>query len=93
MKYYLYLITNYKNRVLYLGVTNDLKRRIREHRDGMNDGFSKKYNCSKLVWFEEFEDIRFAIEMEKKMKKWKREYKDNIINEKNPDWEDLFKFI
>ena len=93
MKYYLYLLTNYKNTVLYLGVTNDLKRRIKEHKDGINKGFSKKYKCNKLVWFEEFEDIRFAIEMEKKMKKWKREYKENLINEKNPEWKDLFEFM
>ncbi len=93
MKYYLYLLTNYKNTVLYLGVTNDLKRRVKEHKDGTNKGFSKKYKCNKLVWFEEFEDIRFAIEMEKKMKKWKREYKENLINEKNLEWKDLFEFI
>lgn len=93
MKYYLYLLTNYKNTVLYLGVTNYLKRRVKEHKDGINEGFSKKYKCNKLVWFEEFEDIRFAIEMEKKMKKWKREYKENLINEKNPEWKDLFEFI
>ena len=93
MKYYLYLLTNYKNTVLYLGVTNNLKRRVQEHKNGVNEGFSKKYNCNKLVWFKKFEDIRFAIEMEKKMKKWKREYKENVINEKDPEWKDLFEFI
>ena len=67
MKYYLYLLTNYKNTVLYLGVTNNLKRRVAEHQNGINEGFSKKYNCTKLVWFEEFEDIRMAIDMEKKI--------------------------
>ncbi|MCK5169045.1 MAG: excinuclease ABC subunit C [Bacteroidales bacterium] len=66
---------------------------MKEHKDGTNEGFSKKYKCNKLVWFEEFEDIRFAIEMEKKMKKWKREYKENLINEKNLEWKDLFEFI
>ena len=90
MKYYLYLLTNYKNTVLYLGVTNDLKRRVREHKEGLNEGFSKKYKCNKLVWIEEFKDIRFAIEQEKRMKKWKREFKENVINEMNLEWNDLF---
>ncbi|MDA3953869.1 MAG: GIY-YIG nuclease family protein [Bacteroidales bacterium] len=93
MKYYLYIITNYKNTVLYLGVTNNLKRRIKEHKDRTNDGFSSKYKCNKLIWFEEFEDIRLAIDMEKKMKKWKRKYKENLINEKNPKWNDLNELI
>jgi putative endonuclease len=93
MDYYLYLIINYTNSVLYLGVTNDIKRRINEHKDGINNGFSKKYNCNKLVWFEKYSDIRLAIEKEKSMKKWKREYKLNLIIEKNSDWKDLFEFI
>jgi len=93
MKYSLYIITNHSNTVLYLGVTNNLKRRILEHKNGLNNGFSKKYNCNKLVWFEKFSDIRFAIEKEKRMKKWKRVYKENLINEKNSDWKDLFEFL
>ncbi len=93
MEYYLYLITNYSNSVLYLGVTNNLKRRITEHKEGINKGFSKKYNCNKLIWFEKFSDIGFAIEKEKNMKKWKRVYKENLINVMNPEWNDLFKYI
>ncbi|MBU8892188.1 MAG: GIY-YIG nuclease family protein [Bacteroidales bacterium] len=93
MEYYLYIITNHTNTVLYLGVTNNLRRRIIEHKEGRNEGFSKKYNCTKLVWFEKISDIRFAIEKEKNMKKWKRVYKENLINEKNPDWEDLFDYL
>ena len=93
MKYYLYIITNKNNTVLYLGVTNNLKRRITEHRNGINKGFSKKYNCYKLLWFEEFSDIQFAIEKEKKMKKWKREFKENLINEKSPNWNDLHQYL
>lgn len=93
MKYYLYIIANFKNSVLYLGVTNNLKRRILEHKNGLNNGFSKKYNCNKLIWFEEFSDIKFAIEKEKQMKKWKRIYKENLINEMNPEWKDLFEYL
>ena len=93
MEYYLYIITNYKNTVLYLGVTNNLKRRLIEHKEGTNESFSKKYNCTKLVWFEKFSSIKFAIEKEKSMKKWKRVYKENLINEKNTDWEDLFDYL
>lgn len=93
MKYYLFIITNYTNSVLYLGVTNNLKRRILEHKSGLNNGFSKKYNCNKLIWLEEFSDIKFAIEKEKQMKKWKRIYKETLINEKNPDWKDLFEYL
>ena len=93
MEYYLYLITNTSNSVLYLGVTNNLKRRIIEHKEGINEGFSKKYKCKKLVWFEKFSDIKFAIEKEKQMKKWKRSFKNNLINEKNPDWIDLFEYF
>lgn len=93
MNYYLYIITNHKNTVLYLGITNNLKRRINEHKTGQNNGFSKKYNCNKLVWFEKFTDIKFAIEKEKSMKKWKRLYKENLIKEMNPEWNDLFKHL
>jgi len=83
-------MTNFNNTVLYIGVTNDLKRRAIEHKTGMNEGFTKKSNCVKLVWFEKFEDIRLAIEQEKRMKKWKREFKENLINNTNPDWNDLY---
>ena len=84
---------NNTNTVLYLGVTNDLKRRVLEHKEGLNEGFTKKYNCKKLVWFEEFKDIRLAIEQEKRMKKWKREFKLNLINQLNPNWCDLYEFL
>jgi len=86
-------MTNVNNTVLYLGVTNDLKRRAIEHRLGLNEGFTKKYRCVKLVWFEKFEDIRLAIDQEKRMKKWKREFKINLINSLNPEWSDLYDFL
>ncbi|HCT30484.1 MAG TPA: GIY-YIG nuclease [Bacteroidales bacterium] len=78
-------MTNINNKVLYISVTNDLKRRVFENKTGQNEGFTKKYNCVKLIWFEKFEDIRLAIEQEKRMKKWKREFKENLINNLNPD--------
>jgi len=83
-------MTNSRNTVLYVGVTNNLQRRVFEHKTRQNEGFTKKNNCTKIVWFEKFEDIRMAIEQEKRMKKWKREFKVNIINSFNPDWNDLF---
>jgi len=93
MIYYLYILTNKNNTVLYIGLTNNLKRRIVEHKNGENEGFSKKYNCNKLIWFEKFSDIKFAIEKEKRMKKWKREYKVTLINEMNPNWEDFYHYL
>ncbi|MCX7735950.1 MAG: GIY-YIG nuclease family protein [Candidatus Kapabacteria bacterium] len=89
-KYYVYIVTNKSNKVLYIGVTNNLIRRIYEHRNGLLDGFTKKYKCTKLVWFEETNSIYSAIEKEKQMKKWKREYKVNLINSMNPNWIDLY---
>jgi putative endonuclease len=89
-KYYVYIMTNKHNNVLYIGVTNDLIRRVYEHKNGLVAGFSKKYNCYKLVWFQETDDIYSAISVEKRMKKWKREYKENVISEMNPEWKDLY---
>ena len=92
-KYFLYMMTNYTNTVLYTGVTNDLKRRVTEHRETLNEGFTKKYHCKKLVWFEMFDDVRFAIEKEKIVKKWPRAYKENLINAMNPSWKDMYDLI
>ena len=88
--YYVYIVTNKKNGTLYLGVTNSLKRRIYEHKIGYRKGFTKKYGLKKLVWFQTFNDINRAIEIEKRMKKWKRQYKINVIEHFNPKWEDLY---
>lgn len=87
------MITNRNNNVLYIGETNDLKRRVFEHREKLVEGFSSKYNCSKLVWYEQTNNIGSAILREKQMKKWKREYNNNIINEMNPEWNDLYETI
>ncbi len=83
-------MTNIHNTVLYIGVTNNLIRRVYEHRNGLIKGFTKKYNCHKLVWYLETHDVESAIIKEKQMKKWIREYKENVINELNPEWKDLY---
>ena len=88
--FYVYMMTNKYNNVLYIGVTNDLIRRVYEHKKGMIDGFTKKYNCNKLVWFQETNDVTATITQEKRMKKWKREYKENVIREMNPEWKDVY---
>ncbi|MBQ2572320.1 MAG: GIY-YIG nuclease family protein, partial [Treponema sp.] len=77
--YYVYILSNYTNSTLYIGVTNDLKRRIYEHKNKLISGFSSKYNVNKLVYFEETTDIKSAIQREKNLKKWKREWKDELI--------------
>ena len=86
-------MTNKNNTVLYTGITNELKRRVYEHKNGLINGFTKKYNCHKLVWYEQTNNVKSAILKEKRMKKWKREYKENVINEMNPEWKDLYDSI
>lgn len=87
--YYVYILTNWNNKVLYTGVTNDLERRIFEHKRGLAEGFSKKYNLKKLVYFDVFSRIVDAIASEKKIKGWLRCRKIEIIKSRNPKWEDL----
>ena len=84
--YFIYIVTNKNKTVLYLGVTNDLQRRVYEHENGLMSGFSKKYNCHFLIYYEHFQDINNAIYREKEIKKWRREKKEKLINEFNPDW-------
>lgn len=86
-------MTNKYNTVLYIGITNNLIRRVYEHKNKQIDGFSSEYNCSKLVWFIETQNIESAILKEKQMKKWKRTFKNNVINEMNPEWIDLYETI
>jgi putative endonuclease len=83
-------MSNYDNNVLYIGMTNDLITRVYEHKNGKIEGFTKRYNCNKLVWFTQTSDVYEAIKKEKQMKKWKREYKNNVISELNPEWKDLY---
>jgi len=88
-RYYVYLLTNWNNNVMYVGVTNNLERRIYEHKNKMVKGFTKKYNMSKLVYFEETHDIIAAIGREKEIKKWRRQKKNQLVNNSNPTWKDL----
>ena len=89
-QYYVYIITNRKNTVLYTGVTNNLIRRIYEHKEKLVDGFAKKYNITKLVYYEVFEDIENAIYREKQIKAGSRQKKIDLINRMNGGWRDLY---
>ena len=89
MQYYVYLLTNWNHRVLYVGVTNDLERRLYEHKHELVDGFTKRYHVHKLVHFEVTTDVHAAIEREKQIKSWSREAKNKLISENSPDWNDL----
>jgi len=89
--YYVYILTNKKNGTLYIGVTNDLMRRIYEHKNKILKGFTYKYNLTKLVYYAETNDISAAITEEKRMKKWYRKWKIELIEKDNPDWKDLAK--
>ena len=91
--YYVYIVSNIIGSVYYTGVTNNLERRIQEHKSGLLPGFTKKYNCNKLLYYEVFSDIEQAIEREKKVKKLSRVNKDILINKINPERIDLFNKI
>ena len=88
--YYVYILTNKKNGTLYVGVTNDLIRRIWEHRQGLIEGFTKQYELKNLVYFEETSDVNEAILREKRIKKWRREWKIRLIQKSNSKWNDLY---
>ena len=75
--------------MLYIGVTSDLKRRLKQHKQKSNKGFTRKYNVEKLLYFESSPYVENAIKREKQLKKWNRAWKENLINEMNPDWNDL----
>ena len=87
--YYVYILTNSTNRVLYTGVTNNLERRVYEHRNGMTPGFTSKYRCNKLVWYETTTNIEAAIVREKQIKSGSRKNKVMMIEAMNPRWLDL----
>ena len=87
--YYIYIMTNTTNTVVYIGVTNDLLRRTAEHIDGTVDGFSQKYKTCKLVYFEEYHEINCAIQREKQLKHWTRAKKNALVDALNPEWNDL----
>lgn len=94
MQYYVYILTNKSNKVLYTGVTNDLVRRMYEHRHHLDaDSFTAKYKVTKLVHFEHTNDVRAAIQREKQIKSWSRARKDDLITQSNPTWDDLYNSI
>ena len=91
--YYVYLLTNWNNKVMYVGVTNDLRRRIYEHQNKLVKGFTQKYNVNKLVYYEQTSDVFGALTREKEIKKWRREKKNALVLQTNPKWTDLSKAL
>ena len=89
--YYVYIMSNWNNNVVYIGFTNNLERRVYEHKNKLIDGFTKKFNVTKLVYFEYTNDVKVAIEREKQLKSWRREKKNHLIEISNPQWNDLSK--
>ncbi|MBZ0203229.1 MAG: GIY-YIG nuclease family protein [Ignavibacteria bacterium] len=87
--YFVYILSNINKTVLYVGFTNDIIRRIQEHKDKKYDGFTKFYNVNRLVYFENHDTVEEAMRREKQLKKWNRDWKNNLINKWNPDWKDL----
>ena len=90
MAYYVYIMASRPNGTLYIGMTSNLARRVYEHKKNMNEGFTKKYGVHRLVYYEHTNDVNAAITREKQMKKWKRQWKINLIEKENPEWEDLY---
>lgn len=93
MAYWVYLLASDKNGTLYIGVINNLVKRVYEHKLKAAPGFTKRYGVDRLVWFECYDDIRIAIEREKEIKKWRRAWKIALIDVANPDWTDLYESI
>ena len=93
MNYWIYILTNFNNTTFYIGVTNNLIRRVYEHKNEMLDGFTKRYKLKKLIYFEEYPDPKEAIAREKQLKNWHRQWKINLIKSTNPDFEDLYEKI
>ncbi|MCM1546419.1 MAG: GIY-YIG nuclease family protein [Clostridiales bacterium] len=92
MPYYTYITTNKRKTVLYVGVTNDLVRRIAEHKSGTVEGFTKRYNVDMLVYVEKYDDIETAIRREKQIKSWSRASKEKLIEKVNKDWTEILPF-
>jgi len=88
--YYIYILSNKRNGTLYVGVTNDLKRRVYQHKNELVDGFTKEYGLKTLVYFEQTSSIEEALKREKLLKRWKRNWKLNLIEKLNPNWKDLY---
>ncbi len=91
--YYVYILASKRNGTLYIGVTNNLVKRVYGHKNNLVEGFTKKYQVHNLVYFESYEDVNEAITKEKQMKEWKRYWKIKTINKFNPEWRDLYSSI
>ncbi|MBI5682783.1 MAG: GIY-YIG nuclease family protein [Deltaproteobacteria bacterium] len=91
--YYVYILASQRNGTLYIGITSDLIKRVWEHKNKFVDGFTKEYNVNKLVYYEQYNDPENAIKREKRLKKYNRKWKLNLIEEVNPDWKDLYEEI
>ena len=89
-KYYIYILASKYNGTLYIGVTNDLIRRVYEHKNDLNNGFTKKYGVHRLVYYEQYDEVVNAIQREKRLKKWNRQWKIELIEKENPEWKDLY---
>jgi len=89
-QYYVYILASKKNGTLYIGVTNDLLKRVYEHKNNLIGGFTRKYRVHNLVYHEAYSSIYDAIAREKRMKKWERNWKIELIKKANPEWEDLY---
>ena len=92
-QYYTYILTNKKDGTLYVGVTSNLIKRVHEHKNKFVDGFTNKYQLDKLVHYEVFDDPENAIQREKRLKKWNRNWKVELIEKQNPQWKDLYKSL
>ncbi|MCC7036862.1 MAG: GIY-YIG nuclease family protein [Alphaproteobacteria bacterium] len=92
-QYFVYILASKKRGTLYIGVTSDLVKRVYEHKNKLAEGFTKKYNVSQLVYFESSGDVKAAIQREKQLKDWKRDWKMELIEKDNPDWLDLYSTI
>ncbi|MGF1549798.1 MAG: GIY-YIG nuclease family protein [Sphingomonadaceae bacterium] len=90
---YVYIMASKRNGTLYIGVTSDLAKRIWEHREGVVPGFTRKFSCKTLVWFQQFDSLDVARHRELQMKEWKRAWKLELIEEQNPDWRDLYETL
>ena len=90
---YVYIMANATNKVLYVGMTNDLVKRVYQHKNKVTPGFTSKYNVNKLVYYEAGQDIRSIIEREKQIKRWRCEKKETLIKKMNPEWKDLYNEI
>ena len=88
--YFVYILASGRNGTIYVGMTNNLIKRVYEHKNNLADGFTKKYDVHNLVYYELFNDVNEAIKREKRVKKWKRQWKLRLIDKMNPDWKDLY---